>query len=133
MYRKLQEFSCKKIRTTYRIDSEITKILLTLHDVVHSGTVARIMNDLTVSRRDGHVVFVSATNAYRRGIHVAGGFGTKASRRAWHVFIAQVAVNTAVHDSTGYTPAFLDRGRELRSLGGPTMGKSRRHPLPVSG
>jgi hypothetical protein len=48
------------------------------------------MNDLTVSRRDGHVVFVSATNAYRRGIHVAGGFGTKASRRAWHVFVAQV-------------------------------------------
>jgi len=67
---------------------------MTIRDVVHSGTVARIMNDLTVSRRDGHVVFVSATNAYQHGIHVAGGFGTKASRRAWHVFVAQVVKKT---------------------------------------
>lgn len=51
-------------------------------NVVHSGTVAQIMNDLTVSRCDEHLVFVSAINAYRRGIHVVGGFGTKVSRRA---------------------------------------------------
>lgn len=61
-----------------------------LRDVTHSRTAVQIMNDPPVSRRGEHVVFVSATNTYRRGIHIAGGFETKSSRRAWHVFIAQV-------------------------------------------
>ena len=45
---------------------------MTLCDAVHSGTVARRMNDLTVSRRAAHVIFISTINAYRRDIHVTG-------------------------------------------------------------
>ena len=63
---------------------------MTLCDAVHSGTVARQTNDLTVNRRAAHIIFIFATNAYRHGIYVAGDFGTKASRRVWHVFLAQV-------------------------------------------
>ena len=41
---------------------------MTLRDAVHSGAVARRTNDLTVSRRAVKFTFISATNAYRRGI-----------------------------------------------------------------
>ena len=57
---------------------------------MHSGAVARQTNDLTVNRHAAHVICISATNTYRRGIHVAGDFATKATRRACRVFLAQV-------------------------------------------
>ena len=64
---------------------------MTLYDTVHSATVARRTNDPIVSRRAARVIFISATNTYRRGIQVAGDFATKASGRTWRVFLAQVA------------------------------------------
>lgn len=46
-------------------------------------------------------------------------------QKTWDALLPEIqfALNTAVHDSTGYTPAFLDRGRELRPPGGPATGR----------
>jgi len=38
------------------------------------------------------------------------------NHRHWdqHIFALQFAYNTAQHDTIGYTPAFLNHGRELQ-------------------
>lgn len=43
------------------------------------------------------------------------------NHRHWdkHIGALQFAFNTAVHDATGYTPAFLNHGRELATPNGP--------------
>src|SRR5204862_68239 len=41
----------------------------------------------------------------------------KENHRSWDLWLSefQFAINTAVHDSTGYTPAILSLGRELKA------------------
>ncbi|XP_020298263.1 uncharacterized protein LOC109862600 [Pseudomyrmex gracilis] len=55
---------------------------------------------------------------------------TGRNQRAWDKMLPelQFAVNTAHHESTGYTPAFLNYGQELRAPGSPHTGGINRPP-----
>jgi len=52
------------------------------------------------------------------------------NQRSWDRKIREIqfAINTAMHESTGYTPAFLNHGRELRAPGSPSTEKINRPP-----
>jgi len=55
---------------------------------------------------------------------------TGRNQRSWDRKIREIqfAINTALHESTGYTPAFLNLGRELRAPGSPATDRVNRPP-----
>jgi len=55
---------------------------------------------------------------------------TGKNQRAWNRYLPEIqfAVNTAAHESTGYTPAFLNHGHELRTPGSPPTSYLNRPP-----
>jgi len=55
---------------------------------------------------------------------------TGKNQRAWDRYLPEIqfAVNTATHGSTGYTPAFLNHGHELRTPGSPPSSRINRPP-----
>jgi len=55
---------------------------------------------------------------------------TGRNQRSWDRLLPEIqfAINTAIHNSTGYSPAFLNYGQEPRAPGAPPTGRINRPP-----